>query len=86
MIQYYLNLQAKLAYCCFIHLASRRVEGGLSRAFPGLGRKPWVPSTCAGDLRGLLMVALRGQGNWRWEGPLGDSTGLGALEEGLISS
>ena len=34
-------------------------------------RKPWVPSTCAGDLRGLLMVALRSQGNWRWEGPLG---------------
>ena len=31
-------------------------------------RKPWVPSTCAGDLRGLLMVALRSQGNWRWEG------------------
>src|SRR5574339_553396 len=29
------------------------------------------PSTCAGDLRGLLMVALRSQGNWRWEGPLG---------------
>ena len=26
---------------------------------------PWVPSTCAGDLRGLLMVALRSQGNWR---------------------
>ena len=32
---------------------------------------PWGPSTCAGDLKGLLMVALRSQGNWRWEGPLG---------------
>ena len=28
------------------------------------------------DLRGLLMVALRGQGNWRWEGPLGTPLGL----------
>src|SRR5574337_1249239 len=36
----------------------------------------WVPSTCAGDLRGLLMVALRSQGNWRWEGPLGTPLGL----------
>src|SRR5574340_1075381 len=37
---------------------------------------PWVPSTCAGDLRGLLMVALRSQGNWRSEGPLGTPLGL----------
>src|SRR5574337_1047566 len=58
------------------HLASRRVEEGLSRSFSGGGRKPWVPSTCAGDLRGLLMVALRSQGNWRWEGPLGTPRGL----------
>src|SRR5574337_765786 len=36
----------------------------------------WVPSTCAGDLRGLLMVALRSQGNWSWEGPLGTPLGL----------
>ena len=35
-----------------------------------------VPSTCAGDLRGLLRVALRSQGNWRWEGPLGTPLGL----------
>ena len=27
-------------------------------------------------LRGLLMVALRSQGNWRWEGPLGTPLGL----------
>src|SRR5574337_906411 len=38
--------------------------------------KPWVPSTWAGDLRGLLMVARRSQGNWRWEGPLGTPLGL----------
>src|SRR5574341_378197 len=37
---------------------------------------PGYPSTCAGDLRGLLMVALRSQGNWRWEGPLGTPLGL----------
>src|SRR5574341_885705 len=36
---------------------------------------------------GLLMVALRSQGNWRWGGGTSrDSTGFGALEEGLISS
>ena len=49
---------------------------------PGRGRWPrdgylleltgWPP----GDLRGLLMVALRSQGNWRWEGPLGTPLGL----------
>ena len=27
------------------------VEEGLSRSFMGWGRKPLVPSTCAGDLR-----------------------------------
>src|SRR5574337_238442 len=42
----------------------------------GAGRTPWGPSTCAGDLRGLLMVALRSQGNWRCEGPLGTPLGL----------
>ena len=30
---------------------TRRVEEGLSRSFTGWGRKPLVPSTCAGDLR-----------------------------------
>jgi len=44
--------------------------------FLGLRQKPWLPLTCAGDLRGLLMVALRSQGNWRWEGPLGTPLGL----------
>ena len=33
-------------------------------------------SVSAGDLTGLLMVALRSQGNWRWEGPLGTPLGL----------
>ena len=43
--------------------ASRRVEEGLSRSFSGGGGKPWVPSTCASDLRKLLSVPLRSQGH-----------------------
>ena len=39
-------------------------------------QKPWLPLTCAGDLRGLLMVALRSQGSWTWEGPPGTPLGL----------
>ena len=42
--------------------ASRHVEVGLSRSFSHCGRKPWVPSTCAGDLMELLRVPLRSQG------------------------
>ena len=41
--------------------ASRHVEVGLSRSFSHCGRKPWVPSTCAGDLMELLRVPLRSQ-------------------------
>ena len=32
------------------------------RSFLGWGRKPWVPSTCAGDLSELLRMPLRSQG------------------------
>ena len=32
------------------------------RFFSGCGRKRWVPSTCAGDLREPLRVPLRSQG------------------------
>ena len=42
--------------------ASRRVEEGLSRSFSGLCIKPRVPLTCACDLRELLRVPLRSQG------------------------
>ena len=35
---------------------------GLSRSFSGGSRKPWVPWTCAGDLREILRVPLRSQG------------------------
>ena len=41
-----------------------------------IAQRIYNPSTCAGDLRGLLMVALRSQGNSRWEGPLGTPLGL----------
>ena len=64
----------------------KRDEGGISRYFSSCGRKTWVPSTCDGDLRELLIVAMGSQehfGVWRtsW-----DSTGVDAMEEGLISS
>ena len=42
--------------------ASRCFEEGLSRSFSGCDMKPWVPSTCADDLRELLSVPLRSQG------------------------
>ena len=35
---------------------SRRFEEELSRSFSGCGRKPWVPSTCAHNLRELSGV------------------------------
>ena len=42
--------------------ASRCVEEGISRSFSSCGRKPWVPSTCVGDLKELLRVPMRRQG------------------------
>ena len=42
--------------------ASRRVEEGISRYFSICSRRPWVPSTCAGDLRELLKVPMKSQG------------------------
>ena len=46
----------------------------------------WVANSQTQLSDWLLMVALRSQGNWRWGGASRDSTGFGALEEGLISS
>ena len=43
--------------------ASRRIEGGISKSFSNCGRKPWVPSTCDGDLREVLRVPMRSQEN-----------------------
>ena len=43
------------------NLVSRHVEGGISRSFLSCGRKPWVTSTCDGDLRELLMVPMASQ-------------------------
>src|SRR5574339_102543 len=70
----------RLRYCVFFFFQAedgiryRLVTGVQTCALPIW--KPWVPWPCAGDLRGLLMVALRSQGNWRWEGPLGTPLGL----------
>ena len=41
--------------------ASRRIEGGISRSFSSCGRKPWLSSTCEGDLRELLIVLIGSQ-------------------------
>ena len=42
--------------------ASRRIEGGILRSFSSCSRKPWVPWTCDGNLRWLLMVPMGSQG------------------------
>ena len=41
--------------------APRRIEGGIWRSFSSCGMKPWVPSTCHGDLREVLWVPMRSQ-------------------------
>ena len=41
--------------------ASRHFERGISRYFSSCLRKPWVPSTCDGDLRELLRVPMGSQ-------------------------
>ena len=66
--------------------ASRHVEEGLSRSFLGCSGKPSFPSTSAGDLRELHRVPLRAQRYCEVGGASRDSTGFGAMEEGLISS
>ena len=66
--------------------ASRRVEEGLSRSFSGCSGKPSFPSPSAGDLRELPRVPLRGKGRCGVGGASRDSTGMVAMEEGLISS
>ena len=45
--------------------ASIHVEGGISRSFSSCGRKLWVPSSCDGDLRELLMVPMGSQESFR---------------------
>ena len=37
---------------------SRRVEGGISMSFSSCGTKPWVLSTCDGDLKELFSVSM----------------------------
>ena len=43
------------------NLASRRIEGGISRSFSSCSRKPRFPSICDGDLRELFMVPMGSQ-------------------------
>ena len=66
--------------------ASRRVERGISRSFSICDRKPWVPSTCDDDLRELLMVPMESKEYCGFASGLSESTGVGAMDEGLISS
>ena len=41
--------------------ASRRIEVGISWSFSSCSQKPWVPSTCEGDIRELLRVPMGSQ-------------------------
>ena len=66
--------------------ASRHVEGGISRSFLSCGRKPWVPSNCNGDLRELSSCLPEGRKTVNLGMASRDSTGVGAMEEGPISS
>ena len=66
--------------------ASRRAEGAFSSSFSSCGRKPWVSSTCDGDLRELLIVPIGSQESSGLGHDLWNSTGFGAMEEGRISS
>ena len=60
-------------------------DGGISWFFSSCGRKPWVSSTCDGDLRELLMVPMGSQEYFGVGGASRDSTEVDAMEEGLIS-
>ena len=68
------------------NMSSRRIEGGISRSFSICGRKPSVPSTCDDDLRELLMVPMESKEYSGFASGLSESTGVGAMEEGFISS
>ena len=66
--------------------ATRRLEGGISRSFLSCGRKPWVPSTCGGDLWSFSLCLWEVRNTVELGGASRDSTGFGAMEEGFISS
>ena len=71
---------------CQGNRASRCLEGGISRSFWSCSRKPWLPSTCDSDLREILRVFMVNQEYCGVSVASCDSTGVGAKEEGLISS
>ena len=68
------------------NLASRCTKGAFSSSFSSCGRITWVSSTCDGDLRELLIVPIGSQEYSGLGSGLWNSTGFGAMEEGLISS
>ena len=57
--------------------ASRRVEWGISRSFLNSSRKPWVSSTCEGDLWELLRVPM---GNQEYCGVVRGLSGLHCVQ------
>ena len=66
--------------------ASIHIAGGISRPFSSCSRKLWVPSSCDGDLRELLMVPVGSQESFRVVRGLSGFLCGGAIENGLISS
>ena len=69
-----------------VNRTSRCIEGGIPRSFWSCSRKPWLPLTCDSDLRELLRMFMGSQEYCGVEGASWDSNGVGAKEEGLISS
>ena len=66
--------------------ASRHIEGGVSRSFSSCGKKPWVPSTCDGDVGSFSGCLWKVRNTVELGGASRISTGFGAMKEGLISS
>ena len=66
--------------------ASRHIEGGISKSFSSFSKKPWVPSTCDGNLGSFSGCLWKVRNTVELGGAPRDSTGFGAMEEGLISS
>ena len=66
--------------------ASRLVEERISSSFSSCRRKPCIPSTFDSDLRELLMVPWESRNTVELGVASRDSTEVGAMEEGLISS
>ena len=66
--------------------ASRLIEEQISSSFSSCRRKPCIPLTFDSDLRELLMVPWESRNTVELGVASRDSTEVGAMEEGLISS